>query len=676
MEQILNSYYENNARKLHKVVDAILLKFGGITDKDYQDFYSLANEVFVNAIRRYDNSQSFDGFLYSCLSNKIKSEITARNRIKRQSDRKSVSIETPVGEDDSTIGDFLCSSTDIESELLDEQDILCDEKVKKYLDSLSSVQRKIVEMKMNDIPVSKIKNKLGLSDREYNNYMNGVRMNENIALFTKQSNSYREESNMCEVIPIDVTDNYRMDKFPLGNLLDDMRDGRINRKYILQRKAYQWTERQKNKFLTRVLNNQPIPEIVICEQNVKEKKKSHLIDGLQRLSYSELFRADGIVIKMDGAEFYEIPYKEYQYGEDGSVLLDEDGDAKFEVKTFNVIGKKFSELPTFLKDRFNRFNINVTTYFNCTDEQIAYHIRNYNNQEGMNKTQYEFTNVDVDTARKIKKLSDNHPFFKDNYGMYTDKKKVKGDIDRIVVESIMAGNFLNNWKREVKDSIKYISENSTDSMFVSLEDTLSRLCNIVDKSTKDLFTTTNSPIWFTVFDKFKQLNISDNRFKDFIVYFKESLNGLEVDGELFVNTYKDRHTKDKSVVTAKINGIIHIMYDFLHINEEDYKEVSALEFVKESVNSDITQDDVEQYEEVLDDLTLNVNNSSKLMDKQNRPSLVAMVAYSFEHDIDLDNWIVDYFGRNNTYIRDQKENFLHMKEDLDNYLNIREHKTA
>ena len=71
--RILDTYYADNAKKLHRVVDRILSKFGGITYKDTGDFYSLANEVFVDAIRRYDGEQSFDGFLYSCLSNKIMS---------------------------------------------------------------------------------------------------------------------------------------------------------------------------------------------------------------------------------------------------------------------------------------------------------------------------------------------------------------------------------------------------------------------------------------------------------------------------------------------------------------------------------------------------------------------------------------------------------------------------
>jgi len=74
MERILKYYYTNNAAKLHDMVDKILSKFGGLSDKDMDDFYSLANEVFVDVMRRYDGSQSFDGFLYSCLLNKIKTE--------------------------------------------------------------------------------------------------------------------------------------------------------------------------------------------------------------------------------------------------------------------------------------------------------------------------------------------------------------------------------------------------------------------------------------------------------------------------------------------------------------------------------------------------------------------------------------------------------------------------
>ena len=63
MERILSDYYQNNAKKLHRTVDKILLKYGGISDKDLDDFYSLANEVFVEVMGKFDDSQSFDAFL-------------------------------------------------------------------------------------------------------------------------------------------------------------------------------------------------------------------------------------------------------------------------------------------------------------------------------------------------------------------------------------------------------------------------------------------------------------------------------------------------------------------------------------------------------------------------------------------------------------------------------------
>lgn len=74
---LLEEYYAQNAKKIRNMVDKILSGFGGVTQKDYDDFYSLANEVFVDVLRRYDRKQRFDSFLYSCLSNRIKQKLHA-----------------------------------------------------------------------------------------------------------------------------------------------------------------------------------------------------------------------------------------------------------------------------------------------------------------------------------------------------------------------------------------------------------------------------------------------------------------------------------------------------------------------------------------------------------------------------------------------------------------------
>ncbi|MDE6737702.1 MAG: hypothetical protein K2K07_01220, partial [Lachnospiraceae bacterium] len=110
---ILDSYYADNAKKLHKVVDRILSKFGGLSNKDTDDFYSLANEVFAEIMTRYDYEQSFDGFLYSCLVNKIKTEMTRRNREKRKADRMSVSLDgTNENEEECSLLDIIPSDFD------------------------------------------------------------------------------------------------------------------------------------------------------------------------------------------------------------------------------------------------------------------------------------------------------------------------------------------------------------------------------------------------------------------------------------------------------------------------------------------------------------------------------------------------------------------------------------
>lgn len=167
MQSILNTYYKNNAKKLHHMVDKLLLQFGGIEDKDRDDFYSLANEVFCDVLNRYDRNQPFETFLYSCLDRKIKTEMTRRNRKKRQSDRDSISIEANVnGTDNLTVGDTIASREDVERNILDE----CkDEKILKYLSKLSDKQQKILNLIVIGYKRHEIQKILHITESEFSN---------------------------------------------------------------------------------------------------------------------------------------------------------------------------------------------------------------------------------------------------------------------------------------------------------------------------------------------------------------------------------------------------------------------------------------------------------------------------------------------------------------------------
>ena len=118
------------------------------------------------------------------------------------------------------------------------------------------------------------------------------------------------------------------------------------------------------------------------------------------------------------------------------------------------------------------------------------------------------------------------------------------------------------------------------------------------------------------------------------------------------------------------------MYEFLDVNKEDVLIDDTLTFVRENVSQHITQDDIDLYEDCLNDLTLNVDNDTKLLDEQNHPSLVAIIAYACEKDIYIDEWFIDFFERNKDYIRNQKDNLLHMIQDLDNYKTRTDKKSA
>ncbi len=182
MDEILITYYSNNAKKLHKIVDRILLKFGGLSDKDLDDFYSLANEVFVDVMARYDDSQSFDAFLYSCLSNKVKTEMTRRNCEKRKADRMSISIDAPIGDDEnSTIGDIIASDFSIEKELFEkDKREEWSEEANRYLNSLSPLQRKIAFLLSDNNTPNEICEELHITLKHFENSMKRILADERI----------------------------------------------------------------------------------------------------------------------------------------------------------------------------------------------------------------------------------------------------------------------------------------------------------------------------------------------------------------------------------------------------------------------------------------------------------------------------------------------------------------
>lgn len=183
-QSILDTYYADNAKKLHRIVDGILSKFGGLSNKDKDDFYSLANEVFADIMKKYDDSQSFDGFLYSCLSNKIMSEITRRNREKRKADRMAISFDmSNESGEGCCLLDFIPSEFDTFEEVARRQEIgQYRDKVQQYISRLSNQQVNILNLLIDGYKPNEIQMILEISSTEYAEDLKIMRSFENVKI--------------------------------------------------------------------------------------------------------------------------------------------------------------------------------------------------------------------------------------------------------------------------------------------------------------------------------------------------------------------------------------------------------------------------------------------------------------------------------------------------------------
>lgn len=183
MDQIITLYYENNAQKLRNMVDKILYKLGFAGLVDYEDFYSLANEIFVDVIKRYDGSRPFDGFLYTCLSNKFKTEMTRRNRQKRQADRMVVSIDTPMGDDEnSTLGDMIADKISVETEIFEKNEEGYSRKMMLYLSRLSNLQKEILRLTAVGYMPNEIREELHISEKRYSDCKEAIHSYRNVEI--------------------------------------------------------------------------------------------------------------------------------------------------------------------------------------------------------------------------------------------------------------------------------------------------------------------------------------------------------------------------------------------------------------------------------------------------------------------------------------------------------------
>ena len=405
-----------------------------------------------------------------------------------------------------------------------------------------------------------------------------------------------------------------------------------------------------------ILTDEYIPPIILAEE---ESGQIHIVDGGSRTAAFKMIRFGNHKVK-SSVENPIIPYKK--------LVKDENGKTKFEDAEFDIRNKTFEQFPKELQKKFDEYQIDTVIHENCDKEKIAMYMVRYNTRKNFTANQKQFLYVPK-FAEQIRNIT-SRPFFINNCDI-KDSDIEGGILERIAYESVMITNFIDKWNKTGNKNPLYINENATVDQFEKLNNNIVRLENIVTDNTKLLFNARDSFIWFALFDKFTQTGFDDVEFGRFLNAFVNGLRDKEVDGKQFDRVDDTGSTKDKANIVTKLHILETLMNEFLHIEKtenDEFEESSVLDFVKNNVNPDTTEEDIEEYEEFYeDDLKIEVDNSSKLLEESNTKSMLALVAYVMNSNIKLNafkKWLVDFFAQNNTYKINQTENYIYMRNSL------------
>ncbi len=581
IESAIQELYANNQSKLRQLCKKEMSRFGGLSQKDEDEFYSRAGKEIALARfnKLYDPSKGKTPleFFSGVIRRAVLKEMTDRNREKRQAfieieeedesgnlvKRKKylpvVSIDMPVGDDEErTLGETLEAEFDINEEL---ERVFLDERIERFLNYLPGIQRKISEMIMEGWSVAGIKRELKLSDKEYADNFKELSSFKNISILCSDEsklNSKEEEEKVS--IATQTMENCKTDRISIASIIKKIDKHTIRFDHPLQRESDQWSPSMKGNLVSDILQGNKLHPLIFAEQIINGVPIIWDLDGKQRCTNAYSFSKNGYKVSKN-IRRWRIKYQTIKKDGHGRDVLDESGFPIAVNAEFDIRGKKFSDLPEELRDRFLDYSFNYDQYLNCSEEDIGYHIERYNDGKPMTSSQKSITKLGTEYAELAKSIS-NMPFFKD-MGGYKVSEFNNGTINRVVIESIMAANYLDKWNK-FDDMCKYIKENADIAIFDDFEDMIGRLEKVVTDDVSDMFDSKDSFLWFGLFARFVKTGAEDRRFIEFMAEFARSLHSKTVNGVSFDTILEEsKSTKDKGIVTKTMKHLEKLMKEYL-----------------------------------------------------------------------------------------------------------------
>ena len=559
MSDYLEYYYANNGEKLKKMVDGIIVNFGGIYDKDKDDFYSIGNEVFVSALKTYrDGKQSFGSYLRNCIFNKVKTEISKRNANKRKADVESLDCED--------------SPIDVVDSKNFEEEFLSEESARKMFKSLSKTGQKIISLRIQNRSDVEIREELGLTNRQFEEEIkkaqariSGAVPVKRKTISIKEKNNKGREENTMSIAP-----DYRDDYLSLDLIKEKIDEGELLINHPNQRNDWAWSNDDISTLIATNLHGFRINPIIVCEETMDDGSLLNwIVDGKQRVTAMINFAYPseyGKPFKISKkTEYAEIPYQTKVTDENGNIVRDEVGRPILETKVFDIRNKTFADFPEELQRRFKSYVFTVTRYVNCDCDMISYHIRRYNKGKAMNGTEKATTYLNVKNAALCKKVACNKFF---DEVPFSAKGLKGGSACKCIMDSIFVINYRDNWVKDLNKMYTFYNENGDPSDFDLIDEYLTRISDVIDEEVAELFTPRDAHLFIGIFHSFVESGKEDWEFNEFLHDFIDGMrkqkvgditfDDIEVEGDKPGS--KNRSTRDRFYIVTKM-GILEELLD-------------------------------------------------------------------------------------------------------------------
>lgn len=500
-----------------------------------------------------------------------------------------------------------------------------------------------------------------------------------------------------------MLDEYRLKAMTIGDYIDDVYERKIKSDQAVQR-AFCWSNEAINNLVYSTLSKKRIyiPNVILAEENNDNGTiKTYIVDGGQRTEALARFIKEGHKISKSIRNRY-VEYQTNKKDKDGNLILDDDGDPISELVTYDLVGKTFDDLPSELKKRIIGGNLAAAIYQDCTPDETSELVLLYNSTVGMTVSQKSLTYVGK-FADKIKKIKENR--FLIDGTMLNEREKKNGEWERAIFECVMAMFYLDDWKKDPKKICAYLNENAKESDFNTLNEYFTKLIPYSDKlkniEVAELFIKKDMMAWMTFVKRMVELEISDEEIGEFLLAFND-LKEEEINGTTWIELDQDKHTKDKKVIVEKINYLTTLALNYLHKTpeendqeeennvteteeiesyDENDSEMEPLEFIRETVDPDLGEEDLEDYYEYLDCCVDSkkpiLKKDSDLISERNENSILALVAYTYKENIDMDEWLKRYSITHPTSTqKSQKQRYLEMVANLNKYMRIKTQKVG